>query len=129
MSSSKVVQARAHAPVPPLDATLPFDIGLRLIHGMRIIDYHVIAPFARPRSLRHDHAITGPGVFKTVLLVLIVSELKAVAPALLIPRRFDEAAASNAVARGQRLFVTAEEPPHLCMGDPDPSRPKDRRQQ
>src|ERR1022692_1213600 len=98
--------------------------GARPTAVFRIIHHHVIAALARARRHRHHYPVASSGVFKAVLLVLVAAELVPVAPALLIPVRFDQATAFDTVASGQRLAITAKQPSRLGMINPYPRGPK-----
>ncbi|MEO8592204.1 MAG: hypothetical protein ABI759_02685 [Candidatus Solibacter sp.] len=50
-----------------------------------VIDHDVVSAFSRASRHRHHDPVAGLVVFKPLLLVLIVSQLEAAAPALLIP--------------------------------------------
>src|ERR1035438_5185307 len=83
----RIIEARAHRAVPPFHRRRSLRIRRRLVNAVGVIDYDVVATFSLSRRHRHDDPVAGPVIFKPLLLVLIVSELEPVAPALLIPVR------------------------------------------
>ena len=92
----------------------------RLVDAVWVIDYDVVATFSRSRRHRHDDPVAGTVIFEPLLLVLIVSELEPVAPALLIPVRLYQAPAFQAIADRQWLPVAAEQPSGFGVLDPSP---------
>ncbi len=67
-------------------------------------------------------------VVEAGLGVLIIHQLEAIAPPLLIPGREDQPAALDAIANREILRVGGAEPPGLRMSDPAPGGPHDRDQ-
>src|SRR5215467_14345266 len=94
---AEIIQTSRHRSVPPVDRTLSFGVRFRLIDGVRIVHYYIVAALPGPGRHRNDDAIPGRAVLKAVLLVLISCKLKAISPALLIPRRLDQSAAFETV--------------------------------
>src|ERR1017187_9545443 len=124
MPTGQVIQARSHGAIPPFHRGVALGIRCRLIHRMWIIPPREAARrHGRPRHRSHD-PVAGAGIFETVLLVLVAAELVPVAPALLIPIRFDQATAFDTVAGGQRLAITAKQPSRFGMINPNPCRPE-----
>src|ERR1017187_6558279 len=124
MTTGQIVQARSHGAVPPFHCGAAFGIRCRLIPRMRITPPHVTAALASARRHRHNYPVASSGIFEAVLLVLVAAELVPIAPALLIPIRFDQATAFDTVASGQRLAITAKQPSRLGMINPYPRWPK-----
>ncbi len=85
MASGNIVKPSAHRSVPPVDRTNSLRIRFSLVHAVRVIHHHVVAAFSRSGGHRHHDSITRPVVLKAVFLVLIPSQLVAVAPELLVP--------------------------------------------
>src|ERR1022692_4466681 len=124
MTTGQIIQTRSHGAIPPFHRGAALGIRCRLVHRMRIIHHHVIAALATARRHRHYHPVASSGIIEAVLLVLVAAELAPVAPALLIPIRFDQATAFDTVASGQRLAITAKQPSRLGMINPYPRWPK-----
>lgn len=110
MPLRQIIEARAHGAVPPFHRRGSLRIRCRLLDAVWVIHYDVVATFSRSRRHRHDDPVADPVIFEPLLLVLIVSELEPVAPALLIPVRLDQAPAFQAIADRQWLTVAAEQP-------------------
>src|SRR5262249_22569630 len=102
-----IIESRAHAAVPPFHGSSTLRIRRRLLHTVRVIDYHVVPTLTGASRHRHDNPIAGPVILKALLLVLIVPQLEPGTPALLIPVRLDQASAFQAVANRQRLAIAA----------------------
>ena len=85
MRLRRIVRARAHGAIPKLDGRTPFRIRSGLIHTVWVVDHDVVAPLTGSGSHRDHHAISSPIVLKTLFLILIAPELKAIGPILLIP--------------------------------------------
>jgi alkylation response protein AidB-like acyl-CoA dehydrogenase len=58
---------------------------------MWVIDDYVVSTFSRSRSQRYDHPVSGSVIFKSLLLILIISKLEPVTPSLLIPVGLEQA--------------------------------------
>jgi hypothetical protein len=90
-------------------------VGSRSVRdAVWVIDYDVVTTFSRSRRHRHYDSVAGPVIFEPLFLILIVSELEPVAPALLIPVRLDQAPTFQAIADRQWLTVADS-----ARGQPD----------
>ena len=119
-----IIEARAHGAVPPFHRRRSLGIRRRLLDAVWVIDYDVVATFSCSRRHRHNDSVAGPVIFEPLLLVLIVSKLEPVAPALLIPVRRDQAPAFQAIADRQWLTVAAEQPSGFGGARAKPTRAK-----
>jgi len=124
-----VIEARAHGTVPPVDCRRSLRVRRSLVDAVWIVHHDVVAAFSRSSRHRHYDSVASSVIFKSLLLILIVSELEPAAPALLIPVGFDQSAIFQAISYGQRLAVAAEQPPRFGEADPRPRRPENARQQ
>ena len=105
-ASLGVVQTGGHRAVPPLNRA--FDVRIRKCfrRGVRVIDHDNRTTFTGHRCAnRRDQALTAMVIRKAGLCVLVGVQLKAVAPQVLIPWRFNQSAALNAVAQHQLVGI------------------------
>jgi hypothetical protein len=100
MTLRRIIEARAHGTNSTAPVRSVSDTAWSTLCGSST------ATFSRSRRHRHDDPVAGPVIFKPLLLVLIVSELEPIAPALLIPVRPDQASAFQTITDRQWLTVT-----------------------
>ncbi len=89
MAGREVIQACAHAAVPPIHRARSLRIRQSFIDAVWVVDDHIIAALASPRIHGHHYPIPSSGVFEPGFLVLVVSELVQVTPPLGNPRVFE----------------------------------------
>jgi len=117
--AGEIVQPGGHGAVEPLHRRAPFGIRFGLIHTVRIVHNHHVGPFSGSRSAYGGRdAIARAIILEAVLLVLIAGQLVALAPALLIPRRFNQPPAFEAVVHAQLGGVAGKQPADLRVVDP-----------
>ena len=97
-SSLRIVEARLHGLIPPLQHTLPDFRTICFYRIVGIVNCDNVSPI--PGQSTPDTGgdpIACLIVFKPLLLVLIVGQLKLVTEVRLVPRAIDQPSALNAI--------------------------------
>ena len=92
-----------------------------LLHGVGIVDDDEMRMLARAVAADQGRQPPAARVVDVVGLEVLVA-LEAALPVALIPRRLQQRAAADTVARGQLLVIGGEKPARVRPGGPDPRR-------
>src|SRR5579862_3487168 len=95
----RVVHARGHRDVPPVDCVLSCGIRFNLIHFVWVVTDDPVATLARDRASDGSREpVPRAVVIEAALGVLVAGEREDMAPARLVPGRLYQAAAFHGVA-------------------------------
>ena len=108
----RVVQAAGDGLLEQVGRGLTLGVRVGVIHAVRVIDDHPVAPIARDALERAGLPEPGRRGLELSLGVLVAGQHHPVAPAGLIPLRLHEAAHAEAVADGEVLAVAGADIAH-----------------
>ena len=119
-----VIEPVGHRLVPPVEGPLADDLTLLVADVVRIVDDNDVAAFAGKRAADGGRQpVAAPVIVEARLGVLVAGQVEAVAPAPLVDRAFDDAAALDAIPCAQPLRVAGEQEASFGRRDPCPRRP------
>ncbi len=109
----RVVQARAHRAVPPVNRRVNRRLGERLVSRVRVVHHNDRSTLARHRRAhRRDQSLATLVIRESRLRVLVRVQLEPLAPMRLIPRRFNQSPALHRVPERQLAGIRGMEKLH-----------------